>query len=74
MASLSGVSPDRAVGAARDYRSMVAGVVNDVRAECKRRFGDEPCSTVFNAKGEPDAKECGDWCPLLGRRIEEEEE
>lgn len=53
---------------------MVAGVVNDVRAECKRRFGDEPCSTVFNAKGEPDAKECGDWCPLLGRRIEEEEE
>lgn len=48
--------------------------MSDVRAECKRRFGDEPCSTVFNAKGEPvDTKECGDWCPLLGRRIEEEE-
>ena len=48
--------------------------MSDVRAECKRRFGDEPCSTVFNAEGEPDAKECGDWCPLLGRRIEEEED
>lgn len=48
---------------------------DDVRALCKRRFGDEPCSTVFNIKGEPvDTKECADWCPLLGRRIEEEED
>lgn len=47
--------------------------MSDVRAECKRRFGNEPCSTVFNTKGEPvDTKECADWCPLLGRRIEEE--
>ena len=47
----------------------------DVRALCKARFGDEPCSTVFNIKGEPiDTKECADWCPLLGRRIEEEED
>lgn len=48
--------------------------MSDVRAECKRRFGNEPCSTVFNAKGEPDAKECADWCPLLRRRIEEEDD
>lgn len=49
--------------------------MEDVRALCKARFGDEPCSTVFNTKGEPvSTKECGDWCPLLGRRIEEEDD
>lgn len=48
---------------------------DDVRALCKARFGDEPCSSVFNAKGEPvSTKECETWCPLLGRRIEEEDD
>lgn len=48
---------------------------DDVRAECKRRFGDEPCSSVLNALGDViDTRECTDWCPLLRRRIWIEEE
>lgn len=51
------------------------GQAEDVRAECRRRFGDVPCSNVLNAKGEViEWKDCTDWCPLLRRLIEEDED
>lgn len=47
----------------------------DVRALCKRRVGDVPCFTICNIDGDVvSTHECADWCPVLRRKIEEEED
>lgn len=46
-----------------------------VREECKRRFGDKPCIPIYAADmvTEVDRFECVDWCPMLSKRLDQEE-
>ena len=50
-------------------------MTEDVRALCKRRYGDGPCVRVFSSdyKTIVATHECTDWCAALQRRIEDEE-
>jgi hypothetical protein len=47
--------------------------MTDVRAECKRQFGDGPCARVYAAdlKTVTDTYDCVHWCAALNRKIEE---
>lgn len=55
-----------------------ACAVSDVRAECRRHVGslfDEPCIKIMAAdmKTVREIFNCVIWCPLLNRRIEDDE-
>jgi hypothetical protein len=47
-------------------------MAEDVRAECKRRYGETPCVQIIGLDGTlREAHDCVGWCPLLNRVIEE---
>jgi hypothetical protein len=43
-----------------------------VRAECKRRFGNQPCIKIWNVDLTAVVRthECVHWCPPLNRRLD----
>ena len=45
-----------------------------VRDECRRRYGNAPCTRVYYTDGRIEETECGTWCPLLRRTIGENDD